>query len=73
MATHSSGVVGKKVKEKKLELDSQSKYKSFKDWNKNQHQSVTFPIFEKEMALVNMKIYRWSGYEKHGLIFIAPP
>lgn len=30
-------------------------------------------IFEKEIAPVNINIYRRSGYEKHGLVFIAPP
>ena len=27
--------------------------------------------FQKEIAPVNMKIYRRSGYEKHRLVFIA--
>ena len=31
----------------------------------------TTPNFQKEIAPVNMKIYRRSGYEKHILIFIA--
>ena len=31
----------------------------------------TTPSFQKEIAPVNMKIYRRSGYEKHRLVFIA--
>ena len=31
----------------------------------------TTPNFQKEIAPVNRKIYRKSGYEKHILIFIA--
>ena len=32
----------------------------------------TTPNFQQEIAPVNMKIYRRSGYEqKHGLVFIA--
>ena len=32
---------------------------------------TTFFNFLKEIASVNMKIYQKSGYEKHGLLFIA--
>ena len=35
------------------------------------HGPWTTPNFQKEIVFVNMKIYRISGYEKHGLIFIA--
>ena len=31
----------------------------------------TTPNFQKEIAPVNMKIYRRSGCEKHRLVFIA--
>ena len=31
----------------------------------------TTPNFQKEIASVNMKVYRRSGYEKHTLVFIA--
>ena len=31
----------------------------------------TTPNFQQEIAPVNMKIYRRSGYEKYGLLFIA--
>ena len=33
--------------------------------------SWTTPNFQKEIAPVNMKLYRRSGYEKRRLVFIA--
>ena len=37
--------------------------------NSDVYKTWTTPNFQKEIALVNMKIYQRSGYEKHRLVF----
>ena len=40
-------------------------------WTTSSSFPLTTPNFQKEIAHVNMKIYRRSGYEKHRLVFIV--